>query len=566
MRGSKMVSPSALIDSRSRLALKLDPNLGTGNFLHHAVIANHGRDLPTIHSDIPFSTPNGEVRFTCSIAELKDISERYAVWYLERGVTRFDPVAVYLSHGIQNLIQYVALTSIGAVPVLTNAAMDPATAAGHFHRVGTVGVVTNREQYAALAALFGADQSAFLVCLDDIPDADPGRLPSWYPFRHDYDDPVMVTHSSGTTGEPKPVLLQHGRWFYGIRHLLGLAPAQGAERYLSCLPVSHNAAIAYAIHAILNGAALMVVSNREGEAVARAMEQFQPGTVVSFPQTYAELAEIDLDRYELGSVTTWINSGDAAHEAHIRRLVEYGYHYRGNQRIEGSQFVDGLGSSELGHSSFRIIHTLTTDTYDRCVGVPQSWVDAAVFDEHGEPASLGTVGRLGIRSPSLTTGYWNDSLTTYRSRVRGYWLTGDLVYQDSLGYFYHVDRISDMIRTKTGPLYSLQTEELILKNHTFLADCTVVGVQENDDCEDFQAPLVLAVSRTGTKADETVLLAEINHLQTVLGRPLVRQVLIVNRSEIPLGVTGKVLKGQLRQRLASNSWNKQPPYCQEKKG
>ena len=43
---------------------------------------------------------------------------------------------------------------------------------------------------------------------------------------------------------------------------------------------------------------------------------------------------------------------------------------------------------------------------------------------------MGEVGFFGAKGPSITAGYWNDSDTTYRSKLGGYWLTGDLVYQD----------------------------------------------------------------------------------------------------------------------------------------
>jgi acyl-coenzyme A synthetase/AMP-(fatty) acid ligase len=489
-----------------------------------------------------------------SIAELKDITDRYAAWFLAHSITPMDPVAVYCRENVQYLIQYIALTAIGAVPVLTNGTMRADVATQHFRRIGVVGIVTDRDHRAALAPYFGNGDLKLLHTLEDIPEDVPSDLPPWFPFEHDHHHPVMITHSSGTTGDPKPIVLEHGTWFYGIRQLLGLDTAQGADRYLSSLPTSHNASIAYAMHAILNGAALMIMADHSGVSVARTIERFRPATVVSFPQTFVDLAALDLDGFDLNSVTTWINSGDAAHEAHIRRLVAHGFHYRGDQRVPGSQFVDGLGSSEMGHSSFRIIHTPYTDSYDRCVGIPQSWVEATVFDSGGQPAPIGVIGRLGIHSPSVTAGYWNDSLLTYKSRRHGYWLTGDLAYRDRLGCYYHVDRVSDVIPTRDGPLYSLQTEELILKHQgSRLVDCTVIGVTEEGTDAGTQVPVVLAVPRTGCSVDTAALLNEINQAQACKNRPSLAQAYFVDWSEVPLGVTGKVLKRTLREQFESGA-------------
>jgi 3-aminoavenalumate diazotase len=534
---------ASLLSDEQRYRLKLNPDLGAGNFMNYACTVNASRELPLIHSDEPIALPGGERPSTLSIQQLKTAADTYASWYASQGITPMDPVAVYCRENLQYLIQYAALTSLGAIPILTNGAMASEVAAAFFARVGAVAIITDRDRQTMLTPHIQPERLKFFTCLEEITGS---GLPGRHAFRHDHDDPVMITHSSGTTGVPKAVMLQHGRWFHGIRHLLGLEMAQGAESYLSSIPASHNASIAYAIHAILSGAAIVIMADRSGPAVAKAIERFRPTTIVSFPKTYVELAELDLDKYDLGSVTTWINSGDAAHEAHIRRLVDYGYHYRGAEKVPGSQFVDGLGSSEMGHSYFRIIHTRYTDNYDRCVGLPQSWIDVCIFDENGEAVPAGVIGKLGVRSPSVTPGYWNDSVLTYRSRMHGYWLTGDLVYHDSLGCYYHVDRTSDVIQTRSGPLYSLQTEELILKHQPDVIDCTVVGLETNED-DGTLSPIALVAARQGRSIRPEAMLAEINAMQASKRRPLLAELRVIDREQIPLGVTGKVLKRSLRE-------------------
>ena len=122
----------------------------------------------------------------------------------------------------------------------------------------------------------------------------------------------------------------------------------------------------------------------------------------------------------------WFNTGDCAHEAHIRRLVAVGSHLEYTRdgvvtRVPGSRFVDGIGSTEMGHSAFHITHQPGTDRYGRCVGKPY-------VVRRGRPARpgdrcrryrSGRSGTLGLKSPTLAPGYWNDSLTTYRHPVPG---------------------------------------------------------------------------------------------------------------------------------------------------
>ncbi|MBN8720479.1 MAG: long-chain fatty acid--CoA ligase [Sediminibacterium magnilacihabitans] len=537
---------SALLSDRLRNELQLHPHLGAGNFVQIAYNVNPNREVVNIFLHCPFKTFYGEIIKEFSIQTLKETANYYASWYLRQGVKAKDPVGVYFDEGGKYLVHYVALTSIGAIPILTNGAMATSVAALHFKKTGAVGVFTDDARYGDLLKEISDTELLFLVSDNHIENKTKTPLPKDFQFEHDDKDPVMITHSSGTTGVPKAVLLQHAKWFHGIRHLLGLPPAQGINRYLSSLPSSHNASIAYAIHAILNGSELVIMSDRSGVAVASAIEQYKPSTVVSFPQTFVELSELDPDEYDLNSVSIWINSGDAAHETHIRKLVRHGFHYRGEQRIQGSQFIDGLGSSEMGHSSFRIIHTLFTNNYDRCVGLQQKWVEAAILDEKGYEVPQGSVGRLGIKSESITDGYWNDSVLTHRSRLRGYFLTGDLAYKDHLGCFYHVDRVSDAVLTKDGWFYTLQNEELLMKHHPEIADCTIVGIP---GVEGKQEPVVFVrlINDEGPDAEEY--LEKLNATLHAKGRPLLSKLQWVWENDVPVGITGKVLKQALRQRL-----------------
>ena len=253
------------------------------------------------------------------------------------------------------------------------------------------------------------------------------------------------------------------------------------DRVLVALPGAHNAAVATLLYCLLLRARVKLLSSQRGVDVLDAIEEFGPSTVLGFAGTFGEMAAQDLSVRDLSSVEVWFNTGDAAHEAHIRALVAHGSHEEigrdlRRHRVEGSVFIDGLGSSEVGYSIFHNRHTKDTAAFSRCVGKPISFAEAAVLAEDGSSLPPGEIGRLGLRSPTLTPGYWNDSLTFHRLRLGGYWLTGDLAYQDEQGNFYHLDRVPDAIRTQAGIVFSTRTEELLLRDLPGLDDCTVVGV------------------------------------------------------------------------------------------
>ena len=357
----------------------------------------------------------------------------------------------------------------------------------------------------------------------------------------------MLTHTSGTTGMPKAVLHTHASLFAATRHLLSMPQAQGTRRILNALPAAHTATVLMVNQALANRAGFLALSSQQGSRVLAAIERWRPEGVFGFSVTWAELARLDLAGYDLDCVRLWFNTGDCTHEPHVRHLVAVGSHEemtrQGVVRLAGSSFIDGLGSSEMGHSMFHITHRLDTDSYDRCIGQPYRFVEAAVLDDDGEPVADGEVGHLGIRSPSLSPGYWNDSVTTYRARRNGYYLTGDLVRRDAEGRFYHLDRAADSITGPDGTRYfTALAEERIQAGCPQVSDCTVVIRRVGDQVV---SDVLLDVDPGGaTTLDE--LTGQVRAALDPATAATVRRVAITSAGEVPRGATGKVRKAVLR--------------------
>jgi acyl-coenzyme A synthetase/AMP-(fatty) acid ligase len=248
-------------------------------------------------------------------------------------------------------------------------------------------------------------------------------------------------------------------------------------------------------------------------------------------------------------VSVWFNTGDCAHETHVRRLVAVGSHVtytrEGLVSVPGSRFIDGIGSTEMGYSGFRVSHHAGSDRYGRCVGKPHIFAEVALLDlDTGEEVPTGQVGHVGLKSPTLALGYWNDSVTTYRYRYRGYYLTGDLMYRDSQGYYYHVDRAADSVDLGGGHwLYTAMSEERILVRCPDVRDCTVVaGMADGKVVTDV---LLLLDAKADPDADRTEAVRE------ALGAPAaatLRRIVAVPDDDIVVGPTGKVRKFLMRQR------------------
>ncbi|TDB77404.1 class I adenylate-forming enzyme family protein [Micromonospora sp. KC723] len=527
--------------------LAADTAIGAGNVLDRVLA--HGADPhgPGLTFDTCVDGYPAERPLT--LGQLDERVAARAAWLHERGIGRRDPVAVWATSAADMVLSFLALTRLGAIPALMNGRLRPEIAAEYIRRLRAVGVLADAAHTEALA---GHDPGAPLLGQPaEAGTGDPATAPA--PYRHHDEDPVVITHTSGTTGVPKAVLHSHASLFAATRHLLSMPQAQGTRRILNALPAPHTATVLMVNQALGNRAEMLLLSEQSGQRVLDAIQRWRPDGVFGFSVTWAELARFDLTGYDLDSVRLWFNTGDASHEPHVRRLVAVGSRdvvtRDGVTRVPGSVFIDGLGSSEMGHSMFHITHTTETNRYGRCVGRPYRFTRVAVLDPDGTELSPGQVGWLGIESPSLFRGYWNDSVTTHRSRLRGWYLTGDLVYADDEGRYYHLDRAVDSVDAGNGKrFYTALSEERILAACPDVTDCTVVMVAGGDGVVTDVLLELAAGADPDTDRTDAVRAA----LGDDVGATL-RRVVPVRADDIPVTVTGKVRKVALRERYLTES-------------
>lgn len=547
---------SAILPMPERRAMVDEPGIGAGTFLRHALAHNPNPDVPFVYrQDVD---EHGQVRLHGhSLNDLGAIRDRYASWYWANGVRPGDPVGVYVAEGLEPLLQFLGLTALGAIPAMINNNMPAETMSRYVAHIGVVGLVT--DDPAALRRAVGQDRLRglrFVASTARLRDHDPapGELPSRYPYQHADDDVVALIHSSGTTGMPKATIVGHQQFWVGRRPRVLAFPSERDDRVLSALPHTHAAGISYLMNSVLTGVPIVAMSDWRRQAVQPTMEVYQPTVVVSFPRTYVELATGELPVTGAARVHTWISTGDRAHDAHVRRLVQLGRRPAtpdGQPARDGSRFVDGLGSSELGMSLFQQVTTPESARDDLCcIGTPIDVVQqAVVLDENGRELPDDTPGLLGVRTPTRTPGYWRAPELNDRHELGGYWLSGDVVRRDGNGRFYYLDRNPDVIQTADGPVHSLPIEEALLADRAELVlDCAVVGVP--GPAGDGQEPVAVIVLQPGVE-EPADLLDTLNGALAAAHLPSLAAVLVADDEwQLPTGTTGKVLKRELRERLA----------------
>ncbi|MEU5978362.1 class I adenylate-forming enzyme family protein [Streptomyces sp. NPDC047315] len=547
-----------MISEELRRKILADGELGAGNVLHRLPLYGRSMDEQVLWTDGSWRAPSGDRPEVLTLGELHEVVEAYAGFYHRSGVRAKDAVAIVSTSIIDFALNLMALTSIGAIASLVNANMPLPVRREYLRRQQVVGVMTREPFHGDLLVHLEDDPAPLFVAVQsDVVPEDRAHRPAAFPFRHTATDPILISHSSGTTGVPKAAFHTHETLFHGALSRLADGQDCSVRKRLLALPGHHVSAMSNTLLALVLGAPVVHFTDPSGKAVLDGIEKHRPTIVFGFTHTFSEMAGEDLTERDLSSVEAYYASGDAAHEVHIRRLLEKGSHPVTGpdlkpRRAPGAIFIDMFGSTEMGYVLFDFVHRAGGANVGRCIGRPMRFAQAAALAEDGTVLPPGRVGRLGVRSRSLTPGFWNDNVRWHRQWLGGYFLTGDLVYRDAANTFFHLDRTTDAVRTEEGVVYSAYTEEVLLRSLPEVSDCTVVGLADEgvafgwEDEGVARTYVLLTLADGANPPDDPT--AWVNAALAEHGLPPVAGAVVVAPERIPVGITGKVLKRLVRER------------------
>ena len=521
-----------------RAALAADDSVGGGNLLPSAIAASPAPDQPFLRTLRPVMNARGELLAEFSLHQLDELVQSWSAWYVGKGVGPRDRVAVWIEDSFAYSVHFYALAQIGAVAVLINSNASKLIAESLIGQTAPVGIYANKSRMDVL----DVKGPSWVQVAEDLPAPPPAALPAEARFRHVGEDPVTILHSSGTTGIPKPTIHTHGSIVAGPRfRLVDHKEAPGAMTMTS-LPQSHLGCIAYTVYAVLAGARTTAGFDRPGAELVEAVAEHKPTAVMSFAHAYSEIPALDLAPGALDSVNVWVSIGDAVHEAHIKDILA-----RRSPDLPKAAFFDRLGTTELGWGVLLKIRTLDTERNDRCAGKPVGVAEVTVLRADGTFADDNEVGLLAAKGPAITPGYWGNHDLNYRSRLSGYWLTGDNAYRDTNGDHFLVDRTVDALITPERTGYSVFMEEVLLSDVPDVVDCAVVAGRVDGKV----VPVAVVVPQPGTDPDPAKMLLLANEELARAGHLTLGALELARTDEdFPVGVTGKVLKRNLREKYA----------------
>jgi acyl-CoA synthetase (AMP-forming)/AMP-acid ligase II len=340
-------------------------------------------------------------------------------------------------------------------------------------------------------------------------------------------DPYNIIYSSGTTGEPKGIVLTHY-----IRCLYG-AFFSSTFRMTPESVIMHTGAIIFNgafvtfMPSMYLGVPFILHKQFSADEFIASVEKEKVTHVIMVPaQLIAIMNSPKFSFKALESIEMICSVGAPLHKEYKDEL---------NKRLPG-RFYELYGLTE---GFLTILDKYDADRKSGSVGIPMPLYDMRICDDNGKDLPAGEVGEIVGRGPTLMTEYYKRPDLTEKAIKDGWLFTGDMGYVDEEGFLFLVDRKKDMIITGGVNVYPKDIEEVIVQ-HPDVMEVAVFGVQNEKWGE---IPIAAITLKKPDSISSDALKQWINeHVGAKFQR--VHDVLIMK--EFPRNVAGKVLKRVMR--------------------
>jgi long-chain acyl-CoA synthetase len=433
-----------------------------------------------------------------SYAELEAMVETAAAGFLRAGYGKESSVALFLGNSPDHPVNFFGALKAGA-RVVHLSPLDGERALAHkLTDSGARILITSDLATLMPTALKFLDKGLIdrlIVCEDDRwgavgnPHAPIPANPSIMTFRKfvegasapaqwpklSVDDVALLQYTGGTTGLPKGAMLSHGNLtsavsIYDVWGKPARAKRDAIERVICVLPLFHIFALTVILLRSLERGDLISLHQRfDVDAVMRDIEIKRATAFPGVPTMWIAIASLpDLESRDLSSLVS-CGSGGAPLPDEVARIFE---------RKTNMKLKSGWGMTET--CSPGTAHPQDGPEKPGSIGLmlPGIEIDVVALDNPKQVLAPGEVGEIRIRGPNVTKGYWNRPQDSAEVFVGDRFLTGDIGYMDSDGYFYLVDRKKDMIISGGFNVYPQMIEQAIYE-HPSVHEVIVIGIPDD---------------------------------------------------------------------------------------
>lgn len=498
-----------------------------------------------------WTNDKGECReFT--FGEMKYYSDQTASYFQSLDIGKGDIVMAILKRRFEFWFTIIALHKIGAVII-------PAT------HLLTKKDLVYRNNAADIKAIVAVGEETIIQHINDaLPESPtvellisvgPEQPEDWHDFHQGIanakpftkvenantnDDPLIISFTSGTTGNPKMVMLD---CVYPLAHIVTAKYWHNLHENSLHLTIADTGWLK-AVWGKLYGqwivGACVFVYDHEKFTPADMLAMIEKYRITSLcapPTIFRFLIREDVTKYDLSSLEYCTIAGEALNPAVYDQFL----------KLTGIKLREGYGQSE---TTLTILTSPWTNPKPGSMGLPNPHYDIDLLTHEGRTAEVGEQGQIVIRTDrnypkGLFKGYYRNPQLTHEAWHDDIYYTGDVAWRDEDGFFWFVGRADDVIKSSGYRIGPFEVESALM-THPAVVECAITGVPDEIRGQVVKATIILA-KEYKDKAGEALVKEIQEHVKTVTA-PYKYPRIIEFVEELPKTISGKIRRTEIREK------------------
>jgi amino acid adenylation domain-containing protein len=450
-----------------------------------------------------------------SYRRLDEQSNRLARLLRERGVRRGDRVGLYFPKAIESVVSMLGILKAGAVYVPLDPQAPAKRCAYIIANCGMRALIATDAKLRGLAS--GLPPSVkFSVLVDRASGSNgAGDKVGWeelsaisaspLPTASVESDLAYILYTSGSTGDPKGVMISHRNALTFIDWCAATFQPRAEDRFSSHAPLHFDLSVFDIYNSIEAGATLYMLDHETTlfpASVAAFIEQHRLSVWYSVPSALTSLVlHGNLAARDLSRIRLILFAGEVFPMKYLRLTLE---------AFPQAQFHNLYGPTETNVCTYFEVDRARANSLDRLpIGKACANTEVFAVDDYGQIVESGGAGELYVRGPGVALGYWGDREKTGRAMLpNGFqpnfedrmYRTGDLVSLDGDGVYWFLGRRDNMVKSR-GYRIELGEIEAALYSHPAIREAAVVPIPDEQIGNKLKAIIVLNDSTPLSVAD-----------------------------------------------------------------
>ena len=478
--------------------------------------------------------------------KLVEKMNKYANALTNLGIKKGDKVLIISPKVLESYYIYLACFKAGIVVIPCSEMLRAQDLSYRINHSGAVGVIVYNHLTTEIDAIkevtptlnfkltIGHEKTEGWISLSELAASESTTFTGAKTSR---DDMSMLPYTSGTTGNPKAVVHNHG-WAYAHLQIASkqwLDIKEGDLVWATAAPGWQKWIWSPFVSTLGLGATAFVYGGRfDAETYLELLQDFKINVLCCTPTEYRFMAKLDnLSKYDLRNLRSAVSAGEPLNVQVIETFKkEFNITVRdGYGQTENTLIVGVLPGMEIKEGS---------------MGKPVPGYKIEVVDEDGNPCKPGVVGDIAVHKSTATLfkEYYKDPEKTKQAYRGNWYLTGDQAKKDEDGYFWYVGRSDDIIISSGYTIGPFEVEDALTK-HPAVRECAVVASPDPERGNVVKAYIVL---RDSVTTDREALTKELQEHVKTLTAPYKYPRKIEFIEELPKTTSGKIRRVELRER------------------